>query len=79
MARNAIHSSVLLSAAIIAISAGTDQFITSQNICLFRQGNDLSTAISRKVYDECMAGKEYYLKDDCKVGATAATCYDYRP
>jgi len=64
--------------AIVALFAGMDQFIAGQNLCLFRQGNDLSTTADRKAYDECMAGKDYHLKDGCKVGATAAICYDRR-
>jgi hypothetical protein len=74
-----VYSTLLLLLATTAALASTDRFIAGQNICLFRQGSDLSTATSRKAFGECMAAMEYDLKEGCKVGATTATCYDRRP
>jgi hypothetical protein len=79
MARIPIYLPVRLSVSILVVLVGMEQFVDSQNICLFRQGNDISTAVSRTAYAECMAEKKYYLKDGCEAGATTATCYVHRP
>jgi hypothetical protein len=79
MAGSPNYSPILLLVAAIAILAGMQQFVDSQNTCLFQQGNDLSTAVSRKAYAECMAAKKYHLKDGCKAGATTPMCYERLP
>jgi hypothetical protein len=77
MARKSAYSPILFPVAVAAVLFGMERFVDSQNICLFRQDNDLSTPAKRKAYAECMLDAKYNLKTGCEEGATASACYDY--
>jgi hypothetical protein len=73
------HSIVALVVAALIVLPDADRFIASQNTCLFRESNDLSSSVDRTADDECMAGRGYVLMDDCPATATKRSCYDHKP
>ena len=79
MKRHATYAYLGLLSVTAALPGSMERFIAGQNLCLFGQNSDLSTATSRKAYDGCLMAKNYYLKEGCEVGATTPTCYEHRP
>jgi hypothetical protein len=72
-----LHPFGALVVAALLVPPDVERFVTSQNICLFKEQNDLSSPGSRKSYDDCMMSKGYVLRTNCPATATNLSCYEH--